>query len=104
MKKLIIALGMIISLGVSLPVLAESAADTTSTETVILYVDINNDSAEKMADLLNGIGLKKAEAIVAFRESNGPFAHPEDLLAVPGIGPATLQKNRNAIIIGDAKG
>jgi competence protein ComEA len=85
----------------SAPVFAEDTAQTA--ETVILYVDINNDSAEKMSDLLKGIGLKKAQAIVDFRSEHGLFTAPEDLLEVPGIGPATLEKNRNAIVFGETE-
>ena len=82
------------------------AADTsqdTPTEVAIIYVDINNDSAEKISDLLNGIGLKKAQAIVDYRTEFGPFSSVEDLLDVPGIGPATLEKNRAAIRVGETE-
>lgn len=88
---------------IALPTYADTTETTPATEEVILYVDINNDSAEKLADLLKGIGLKKAEAIVAYRLEFGPFSAPEDLLNVPGIGPATLEKNRLAIQIGDTE-
>ncbi|EAR08689.1 helix-hairpin-helix domain-containing protein [Reinekea blandensis] len=81
------------------PVWAESdtTTETAQAETVLLYVDINGDDAEKLADLMNGVGLKKAEAIVSYREENGAFTAVEDLLMVPGIGPATLEKNRAII-------
>lgn len=78
----------------------EAAAETTEQESVVLYVDINNDDAEKLADLLDGIGTSRAEAIVAYRDEHGPFIAPEDLLNVSGIGPATLEKNRQKIRIG----
>lgn len=74
-----------------------SDAAFSVTESVVLFVDINNDGAEKMADLLSGIGEKKAAMIVAYREENGPFNSVEDLMDVPGIGLATLNKNRAAI-------
>ncbi len=40
--------------------------------------------------LLPGIGPKKAAAIIAYREEHGPFTASRDLLAVSGIGEATL--------------
>ena len=42
---------------------------------------------------------KKAKAIIEFRENNGPFKQPEDLINVPGIGPKTFEANKNRIIV-----
>lgn len=80
--------------------LAEETDAGSSADSVMIYVDINNDDAVKMADLLEGVGQSKAQAIVDYREENGPFIAPEDLLNVKGIGPATLEKNRDKIRIG----
>ena len=46
---------------------------------------------------LIGIGAKKAEAIVQYREKHGNFTAAEQLLEVQGIGKATLEKNRDRI-------
>jgi competence protein ComEA len=100
-KQIITALTMAISLIITTPVFAEDTS--TAQEAVILYVDINTDSAEKMADLLKGVGLKKAQAIVEYRTQNGAFSAPEDLLNVSGIGPSTLEKNRLIIRIGETE-
>lgn len=62
-------------------------------------VDINHADAKMLAESLTGIGLVKAEAIVAYRNSHGPFLHIEDLAAVEGIGERTIEANREAIII-----
>ena len=45
-------------------------------------------------DRLPGVGPATAAALVERREREGPYARPEDLLAVRGIGPATLEKMR----------
>lgn len=45
-------------------------------------------------DRLPGIGPRTAGAILDHRSTAGPFRTPEDLLAVRGIGPATLEKIR----------
>ena len=49
-------------------------------------VSINNASAEELARAMNGVGLKKAQAIVSYREEYGPFKTVEDLKQVPGMG------------------
>jgi competence protein ComEA len=41
-------------------------------------------------ETLPRIGPATAERIIAWREANGPFRSVEDLLAISGIGPATL--------------
>lgn len=98
-KPILIALGMTLLMLNTTTAFAEDDS-ASAEEGVVLYVDINNDDAEKMADLLDGVGLAKAQAIVEYREMNGPFIAPEDLLNVRGIGPATLEKNRSRIQIG----
>jgi competence ComEA-like helix-hairpin-helix protein len=55
-----------------------------------------NVNAADVAELceLPGVGECYAGRLVAYREEHGPFEEPEDLLAVKGIGPATLEKMR----------
>jgi competence protein ComEA len=57
-------------------------------------VSINQADAEQLASILKGVGLKKAESIVRYREQNGPFTQIEQLQEVPGIGPALFERNR----------
>jgi len=64
-------------------------------------VNINQADADTIARELQGIGLVKAKAIVDYRESNGPFESVEDLLEVKGIGPKTLERNREDIRLAD---
>ena len=61
-------------------------------------ININTASADELMDL-KGIGEKKAAAIIEFRETNGIFKHPEDLMKVPGIGPKTFEANKNQIVV-----
>jgi len=61
-------------------------------------ININTASADELMDL-KGIGEKKAQAIVDFRENNGPFRQPEDIIKVPGIGPKTLETNKDIIVV-----
>jgi len=62
-------------------------------------VDINTADAETLAMALDGIGLAKAREIVAYREQNGEFKSVEDLEQVRGIGPATIARNRDRIVV-----
>lgn len=63
-------------------------------------VDINSADALELASKLNGVGMTRAEAIVSSRNMQGPFVHPDELVRVKGIGPATLEKNRDRIVVG----
>lgn len=68
----------------------------------LAQVDINHADARTLAESLDGIGLVKAEAIVAYRNAHGPFRKPEDLTRVQGIGAKTVEANRDAIVIVEA--
>jgi competence protein ComEA len=60
----------------------------------VFAAEININTAGKQQLMsLDGIGESKAEAIMSYRESSGPFESVEDLQKVRGIGSATLQKN-----------
>lgn len=60
-------------------------------------VDVNTANAEQLAEALNGVGEAKAEAIIEYREANGPFTHIDELINVRGIGMVTVDKNRDMI-------
>jgi competence protein ComEA len=64
-------------------------------------VDVNSADAVSIAANVIGIGPAKAEAIVAYREANGPFKSVDDLLLVKGIGSATLDNIRDKLTIGE---
>lgn len=50
-------------------------------------VNINRATAAEL-EKLPGVGPSTAQAIIEYRNSHGPFASPEDLLNVKGIGPS----------------
>jgi len=66
----------------------------------VLTVNINEADAETLAAMLDGVGLQKAMAIVAYREEHGPFYLAEELTAVRGIGAGTVAKNTARIVTG----
>lgn len=57
-------------------------------------LDINTATAAEFAAVMSGVGEKKAEAIVAFREANGNFESIEQLAQVKGIGDVLLTRNK----------
>ncbi|MDO6446868.1 helix-hairpin-helix domain-containing protein [Colwellia sp. 1_MG-2023] len=62
----------------------------------ILVIDINNAEPKDLVTL-KGVGMKKAQAIVTYRQTNGPFANIEDLLKVQGIGKHVLAENKSRL-------
>ncbi len=60
-------------------------------------VDLNSADANSLAKGLDGIGLSKAQAIVAYRNQHGRFSSLEQLMQVKGIGKKTLDRNRDKI-------
>ena len=66
-------------------------------------VDVNTADAETISAELKGVGLKKAEAIVAYRTKHGPFRSADDLTLVKGIGERTVEMNRSDIKVSAPK-
>lgn len=62
-----------------------------------IKVNINSAGAEELSTLLSGIGLKKAQAIVQYREAHGKFNSVDALTRVKGIGAAIVERNRSRI-------
>ena len=65
-------------------------------------VNVNTADAATIASVLVGVGLKKAQAIVAYREANGRFDAPADLAKVKGIGAAIVARNAGKIAVSEA--
>lgn len=66
-------------------------------------VNINTADAATISAELQGVGMSKAQAIVAYRKSHGPFKSYEDLTLVKGIGARTVEINRSNILLKAAK-
>lgn len=64
-------------------------------------VNVNTAEPELLAQVLDGVGTSRAQAIVEYREQFGEFASLEDLLDVRGIGPSVIEANRDKIAFSD---
>jgi len=63
----------------------------------LFAVNVNTADAAAIAEELNGIGVKKAQAIIDYRNQHGDFKTIEALTEVKGIGLKTVEKNRDLI-------
>ena len=70
-----------------------------ATEKVQQQVDINTASAGEIAASLKGVGLKTAQAIVAYRDAHGAFQSLDALTMVKGVGRKTIKKNKQHIVL-----
>lgn len=95
-RSLILAMLAVLVTGVGMLLPGPPAyAQQQSTATV----NINTADAAALAAGLTGVGLSRAEEIVRYRETFGPFSSVEELAEVKGIGNATLEKNRAVIVL-----
>ncbi|MCL5042352.1 MAG: helix-hairpin-helix domain-containing protein [Gammaproteobacteria bacterium] len=75
------------------------SALSVADEAPLVSVNINQASAGEIAEVLQGVGQARAEAIVAYREEHGPFTDADALTEVSGVGPATINNNRARIVV-----
>jgi competence ComEA-like helix-hairpin-helix protein len=67
-------------------------------------INLNTADTYTLANLIDGIGSKRAASIVAYRNEHGPFKSIDDLANVKGISTQFIEKNRayleNILILG----
>lgn len=69
---------------------------------VFASVDINNATADQLTTL-KGIGAKKAQTILEYRDTVKCFKSIDELTQVKGIGKSTLSKNKDNLTLGKCK-
>ena len=79
------------------PILATPGPTIEAVSTEL--ININTASAEEL-DSLPGIGATLAQRIIEYREQNGPFINPEDIINVPGIGSGNYERFKDMITVG----
>lgn len=97
MKKHRNVMVMLLVLGaVALFFAAVSAGEVAST--VNTKINVNKASLEDLSGLKR-IGPKYAERLIQYRKDHGPFKQVEDIMNVPGIGPKTLEANKDILTV-----
>ena len=61
-------------------------------------INLNSATSDQL-DTLPGVGPSTAKAIISYRSRKGPFGKVEDLLNVPGIGPAKVGAIRDQVTV-----
>lgn len=61
-----------------------------------MKISLNTASVTELQQL-NGVGEKKAQAILQYRQQNGKFKSIDELKNVKGIGPKLLEKNKSRL-------
>jgi competence protein ComEA len=87
--------GLLVPASAQAEVEAPAVAPASQTATI----NINTADAEALARGLIGVGASRAEEIVRYRQTYGPFKAVDELMDVKGIGPSTLEKNRAVITL-----
>jgi competence protein ComEA len=75
---------IVLTLLLALPIISFSAE----------AININTADKETLMSVIKGVGEKKAEAIIAYRNENGDFKSVDELTNVKGIGQGTVDKHR----------
>ena len=68
----------------------------------VFALDLNTATVAELK-ALKGIGQKKAEAIVAYREANGAFKSVDELKKVKGIGDKILKGLEGELSVSEVK-
>ena len=72
-------------------ILVPRQADQIAIQTTAVYLNINTATITEL-EILPNIGPTRAQHIVTYRESHGPFQTKEDIMQVSGIGQATYEE------------
>ena len=99
-SSLFSAMWLAVLLGLN-PMLASTSlhAQETAHAVQLTSVNINSADAQTLAASLKGVGMSRAQEIVRYRETFGPFASIDELVEVKGVGLSTVEKNRAVLTL-----
>ena len=100
MKGFLTVSGLLLLLSLSSlqPNIIHAGAIENTHMAAVSVINVNTASAEEIASI-PGLGDKKSQAIIKYREKHGPFAKPEDLKKVGGIGNKLFEKIKPYVAI-----
>lgn len=90
-----------ICLSVCLALGTMAMADDDANAQLPARVNVNTADADTIALVLDGVGPRRAEAIVTYREQHGRFRDAAELVNVKGIGMTTITLNEGRIVVQD---
>lgn len=64
-------------------------------------ININTADKDALMSAIKGVGEKRAEAIIAYREQNGPFKSIDELAEVRGVGASIVEANLDNLSVED---
>ncbi|EDP46737.1 ComEA family DNA-binding protein [Rickettsiella grylli] len=76
-----------------------ASSPTKTAESVSARININTVDEATLVDELKGIGIKRAKAIIAYRDVHGPFKSIDDLIKIKEISKRIVDLNREKITV-----
>ena len=101
MSRVLVA-ALVITLGVAAQTARAQDAPRTAAAAAGAPLNLNSASVAQL-ETLPGIGRAVAERIVEYRQKNGGFKKPEDLMNVRGIGEKSFLKLKPLVTVAAAR-
>jgi len=102
MTRIVTAALMALTFLTTAAVVSAQDSATMSKATVSAAAPINlNSVTSTQLEALPGIGAKAAQRILEYRQKNGSFKKPEDLMNVKGIGEKAFLKLKPYLTVAD---
>jgi competence protein ComEA len=94
---------VLLALGVSAATIGAQTPSTKASSAVTATLVNLNTATSAQLDSLPGIGKATADRIVEYRQKNGAFKKPEELMNVRGIGEKNFLKLKPLVTVGAIK-